>query len=179
MEKIKKRSRGEKGSLAGSCLVRSCSLTWKGRNGSEVGSSFCAETGGRRTGRGRRLGAARLHASCIGRCPKRKGCAPAACCLRLRATGVGALATHHRNGRQVSRSRSRGQTMAWSNPKGDDDALSPSGRPWNARTARGRRRPQPHWYSNQIQASFSSVNWGEKYCIRIPVAFRLYLVKII
>jgi hypothetical protein len=28
-------------------------------------------------------------------------------------------------------------------------------------------------------ASFSSVNWGEKYCIRIPVAFRLYLVKII
>jgi hypothetical protein len=29
------------------------------------------------------------------------------------------------------------------------------------------------------KASFSSVNWGEKYCIRIPVAFRLYLVKII
>jgi hypothetical protein len=28
-------------------------------------------------------------------------------------------------------------------------------------------------------ASFSSVNWGEKHCIRIPVAFRLYLVKII
>jgi hypothetical protein len=26
---------------------------------------------------------------------------------------------------------------------------------------------------------FSSVNWGEKHCIRIPVAFRLYLVKII
>jgi hypothetical protein len=24
-----------------------------------------------------------------------------------------------------------------------------------------------------------SVNWGEKYCIRISVAFRLYLVKII
>jgi hypothetical protein len=30
-----------------------------------------------------------------------------------------------------------------------------------------------------IQASFSSENWGEKRCIRIPVAFRLYLVKII
>jgi hypothetical protein len=29
------------------------------------------------------------------------------------------------------------------------------------------------------KASFSSVNWGEKYCIRISVAFRLYLVKII
>jgi hypothetical protein len=29
------------------------------------------------------------------------------------------------------------------------------------------------------KASFSSVNWGEKRCIRIPVAFRLYLVKII
>jgi len=29
------------------------------------------------------------------------------------------------------------------------------------------------------KASFSSVNWGEKDCIRIPVAFRLYLVKII
>jgi hypothetical protein len=28
-------------------------------------------------------------------------------------------------------------------------------------------------------ASFSWVNWGEKHCIRIPVAFRLYLVKII
>jgi hypothetical protein len=30
-----------------------------------------------------------------------------------------------------------------------------------------------------IQASFSSENWGEKHRIRIPVAFRLYLVKII
>jgi hypothetical protein len=29
------------------------------------------------------------------------------------------------------------------------------------------------------QDSFSSVNYGEKYCIRIHVAFRLYLVKII
>jgi hypothetical protein len=29
------------------------------------------------------------------------------------------------------------------------------------------------------EASFSSVNRGEKYCIRISVAFRLYLVKII
>jgi hypothetical protein len=29
------------------------------------------------------------------------------------------------------------------------------------------------------KASFSSVNWGEKHYIRIPVAFRLYLVKII
>jgi hypothetical protein len=29
------------------------------------------------------------------------------------------------------------------------------------------------------KASFISVNWGEKHCIRIPVAFRLYLVKII
>jgi hypothetical protein len=34
-----------------------------------------------------------------------------------------------------------------------------------------------HWSSTL--ASFSSVNWGEKHCIRIPVAFRLYLVKII
>jgi hypothetical protein len=30
-----------------------------------------------------------------------------------------------------------------------------------------------------IMASFSSVNWEEKHRIRIPVAFRLYLVKII
>jgi hypothetical protein len=30
-----------------------------------------------------------------------------------------------------------------------------------------------------IVASFSSQNWKEKHCIRIPVAFRLYLVKII
>jgi hypothetical protein len=30
-----------------------------------------------------------------------------------------------------------------------------------------------------IEASFSSENWGEKYCIRISVAFCLYLVKII
>jgi hypothetical protein len=30
-----------------------------------------------------------------------------------------------------------------------------------------------------IKVSFSSVNWGEKHCIRIPVAFHLYLVKII
>jgi hypothetical protein len=29
------------------------------------------------------------------------------------------------------------------------------------------------------KVSFSSENWGEKHCIRIPVAFRLYLVKII
>jgi hypothetical protein len=29
------------------------------------------------------------------------------------------------------------------------------------------------------QASFSSHNRGEKHCIRIPVAFHLYLVKII
>jgi hypothetical protein len=36
-----------------------------------------------------------------------------------------------------------------------------------------RRRPAGAW------ASFSSENWGEKHCIRIPVAFRLYLVKII
>jgi hypothetical protein len=28
-------------------------------------------------------------------------------------------------------------------------------------------------------ASFSSVNWGEKHCIRIPIVFRLYLIKII
>jgi hypothetical protein len=27
-------------------------------------------------------------------------------------------------------------------------------------------------------AFFRLVNWGEKHCIRIPVAFRLYLVKI-
>jgi hypothetical protein len=31
----------------------------------------------------------------------------------------------------------------------------------------------------RAEASFSSVNWGEKHCIRIPVAFCLYLVKII
>jgi hypothetical protein len=31
----------------------------------------------------------------------------------------------------------------------------------------------------QIEASFSSLNWEEKHCIRISVAFRLYLVKII
>jgi hypothetical protein len=31
----------------------------------------------------------------------------------------------------------------------------------------------------QNEASFSSENWGEKYCIRISVAFCLYLVKII
>jgi hypothetical protein len=29
------------------------------------------------------------------------------------------------------------------------------------------------------RASFSSVNWGEKRCIRIPIVFCLYLVKII
>jgi hypothetical protein len=32
---------------------------------------------------------------------------------------------------------------------------------------------------NFTMASFSSRNWEEKHCIRIPVAFRLYLVKII
>jgi hypothetical protein len=39
-----------------------------------------------------------------------------------------------------------------------------------------------HYRSVNIKsfwASFSSVNWGEKHCIRIPVAFCLYLVKII
>jgi hypothetical protein len=30
-----------------------------------------------------------------------------------------------------------------------------------------------------VKASFSSLNWGEKHCIRIPVAFCFYLVKII
>jgi hypothetical protein len=35
------------------------------------------------------------------------------------------------------------------------------------------------WDIEHTRASFSSVNWGEKHCIRIPVAFRLYLVKII
>jgi hypothetical protein len=29
------------------------------------------------------------------------------------------------------------------------------------------------------KASFSSVNGGEKHCIRIPIVFRLYLEKII
>jgi hypothetical protein len=35
------------------------------------------------------------------------------------------------------------------------------------------------YYSIKTRASFSSVNWREKHCIRISVAFRLYLVKII
>jgi hypothetical protein len=34
-------------------------------------------------------------------------------------------------------------------------------------------------YSSSPQASFRWENWGEKHCIRIPIAFRLYLVKII
>jgi hypothetical protein len=33
--------------------------------------------------------------------------------------------------------------------------------------------------STETKASFSSVNWGEKHCIRISVAFRLYLEVII
>jgi ribonuclease HI len=35
------------------------------------------------------------------------------------------------------------------------------------------------WNILHTEPSFSSQNRGEKHCIRIPVAFRLYLVKII
>jgi hypothetical protein len=34
-------------------------------------------------------------------------------------------------------------------------------------------------FAKESKASFSSQNRGEKHCIRIPVAFRLYLVKVI
>jgi hypothetical protein len=52
--------------------------------------------------------------------------------------------------------------------------------------AGGRMRATPMLSRNRTmaeeiehKASFSSQNRGEKHCIRIPVVFRLYLVKII
>jgi hypothetical protein len=40
------------------------------------------------------------------------------------------------------------------------------------------RAPGTTHHSSHTKVSFSSVNWEEKHCIRISVAFRLYLVKL-